>query len=131
MKRVDTIKKYRDEFLKGKSEEQIRKFDSKDLNKQYGSIMAWKRREGLSKKRTRGAETTPISILDGLRNIKRNIVFVDLSEREIQKISGLLSSLLEDLSNFETLKMEKKLNELLSQRNDLEKEIARLQDLVK
>lgn len=48
MKKTETIALYRDAFLEGKDEETRRKFDEKDINKQYSSIIAWRRRRNIS-----------------------------------------------------------------------------------
>ncbi len=130
MKREDTIAMYREDFLKGKTEAQCKKFDEKDINKQYGSIMAWKRREGLSKSRPRKAPMSSASILDELKRVKKNIPALDLSEKDIEKTLAILASIQEDLKNFEDTKKAQRLRDLKSKRSSLDREIQELEQTV-
>lgn len=70
MSRQDTVNKYIDEFLQGRGPEACERFRSKDLNKQYSSIMQWRRK-------VRIQESTPRStreITDMLKKVGQMIV---------------------------------------------------------
>lgn len=65
MSRQDTVNKYIDQFLKGRGPESCERFRSKSLDKQYSSIMQWRRK-------LRREESTPKStreIIDALRRV--------------------------------------------------------------
>ena len=48
MKKTDTIALYLEEYLNGKSDEDRQRFYEKPVEKQYSTIMAWKRRREIA-----------------------------------------------------------------------------------
>lgn len=74
MSKQETINKYREEFLKGRSEAFIVKFNEKDETRQYQSIMTWRynRRKGQKgSDAARSAATaaeTPLQLMERLKH---------------------------------------------------------------
>jgi len=126
MKKTETIALYRDTFLEGRDEIDRRKFDEKNVDKQYASIMAWKRRKEL-------ANTTnkiSVSSISGiLKNVKKTIVELpELQTKDAEKLVALVDAIKSEIADFEIIKKGQLLRKLRSQRNSLDKEIEQLEN---
>lgn len=117
MKKTERIALYRDAFLKGKSEEECRKFDEKDIDKQYGSIMAWKRRSEAAATH-RKDETSVNSILALLKRVKIDIPSLNiLSDDDRSRLTSAINAAMDEVNNFDRNKKAILLQQLESERD--------------
>jgi len=127
MKKSETIAMYRDAFLEGKDEIDRRRFDEKTEDKQYAAVMAWKRRLALSSEPRE--KSSAAAIADSLKRIKKEIEqLTDLSPREATKIHAMIESISYDITNFDLIKKGRRLRQLKSQRQNLDREIELLEN---
>ena len=106
MKKTETIALYRDAFLEGKDEETRRKFDEKDINKQYSSIIAWRRRRNISS--DDDEQPSAALALELLKKAKKVINDLDsLSPRDSEKLWDAANEVAGDVNNFERIKKSK------------------------
>lgn len=125
MKRTETIAHYKEAFLEGKSDEIRANFENKDINKQYASIVAWKRRQ--AGKSDNGV--TVSSIVELLRNAKKAISQLsDLSDKDTEKIASLCNEVAEEAANFDMIKKSRKLRQLKEQQDSIARAIAELEE---
>lgn len=117
MKRIDTIKLYQDEFLAGRTEAQREAFLTKGLDKQYASIMAWKRRNEM--KHEVGLPGRPrISMQGGeiiatLRKINKKLETApELVDKDILKINVEIERMSELISNNKKYAQERLVKEM-------------------
>ena len=89
MKREDTIKLYAEDFLKGKSDKVREAFYAKSLDKQYASIMAWKKRvseKGMPQTATIGDVMNPLrdksKIEESMARIREAIEDFEATKRQ-------------------------------------------------
>lgn len=125
MKREDTIKKYIDAFLKGRSEEKKNKFKAKPLNLQYASIMQWRR--NIAKR-----ENTPKStkeILDTLRKANSLIENSPSIEDEYrQAIEMELDSIRHTLDDYCEKQRQRRIDELEARQRDINAQLQQLRN---
>lgn len=127
MKREETINKYLEKYLEGKSEQQRAEFMAKDTNKQYSAIMAWKRRSSL-KKAVEGI--TAAEVLKHIKTLPTLISMVDiLSAQQIQTLLGELDKVRAKLENYEADRARREIEELEKRKQELDRKIARLRDI--
>lgn len=128
MKREETIKMYVDEYLQGKSEHQKEKFLSKDVNHQYASLMAWKRRKELKD----GLVGIGVAeLLKHIRSFRRLVPRAsELSANEIKKLYKELEEAKLVLDNYDRLKAQRELEQLEQERRALEQRIDHLRRTV-
>lgn len=125
MKKSERIALYRDAYLKGKSEEECRRFDEKDVEKQYGAIMAWKRRKDEAARQYRRAnateeEATPRTIAAVLIRVKSDIHSLkSLSDEDRGMLYDALNGALDEVNNFDRYKKAELLQRLESQRDEI------------
>lgn len=123
MGKQETVSKYIDAFLKGRTKESADKFRAKDVNKQYSSIMQWRRK-------LRKQQETPQNVHDiteGLKKIRTLISNApQLCEDDIQLIRHELAAIENELS--ETIKIQRlrKIEELESQQEAIRRELEEL-----
>lgn len=124
MKREDTIKMYIAQFLEGKSDSQREAFLSKDINKQYASIMAWKYRNN-NKEAQKGIGYAELS--RHIRSLGKLIpTATGLTGRQIANLKKSLADTIEMLDNFSQIQRAQELKELEQQRQALEAKIDEL-----
>lgn len=96
MSRQDTVNKYIDAFLKGRGPEACERFRSKDLNKQYSSIMQWRRK-------VRILESTPKSTREIIDVLKRTAQLIsnapEMTEQDASAINQELDRLRDTLQS--------------------------------
>lgn len=125
MKKTETIALYRDAFLEGKDEIDRRKFEEKDIDRQYAAVMAWKRRKTLAEA---AGNSSAASIAAMLKNARKSVAELpELSPKESERLLALVDSLREDIAGFEFIKKGRLLRALRSQRSSLDKEIEQLE----
>lgn len=126
-KKEDLIEAYTEEYLKGKSEERRLKFMGLPLDRKYGNIQAWRRRE---KAKAAQKETSVAEINEALRcTILQIKNLKDMSGKESKRLLETIDTLRETIVEFEKIRREHRLNELMKERTRLEKEIENLQNL--
>ena len=122
--REETVAFYRDEMLKGKSEDFIKQFDGKDVNKQYVAIANWKR--SLKKQEANNTGTPQYSLSNLLKFIKdanKEVENLDtLSPKEAEKVLDAVNQLLSTIKNFDRIKKQRLLAELLKEEEKINKE---------
>ncbi|MBD5358410.1 MAG: hypothetical protein HDR88_15730 [Bacteroides sp.] len=122
MKKIERIALYREAFLKGKSEEECRKFDEKDIDKQYGSIMAWKRRSDAATTHKK-EEASVNAIISLLKRVKLDIPSLKtLSEEDRGRITDAINAAMEEVVNFDRNKKAILLKKLESEREEINKQ---------
>ena len=123
MSKLDTVNKYKEEFLEGKSAEKVARFLEKDVDKQYASIMQWRLKQ-------RRAQNTPKStkdIVEGLRKMNAMIQNApELTNQDVQAIADELTTLNDTLNNYAVRQRERMIQELEAQRRQLDARLAAL-----
>lgn len=121
--KAETVAKYRDQFLAGKSEEAIRKFDEKGLEKQYISIANWRRNQPNLSETTKNlvkASVAEVAALVKLANKKlKNLE--ELSPKDTQKLHNAIDELKGNIHNFEQIKNQRELASLISMKEETQK----------
>lgn len=136
MKKSETIAKFRDEFLAGKSAKYQEKFQTKNENQQYIAIMNWKRKaQALGEATGDLAKVTMGNVVGHLKKAHKHLTsMATLSPREAAKVQKLLDSVKETIDNFDRVKKEQLLaalkaekNKLAKQGSDIDRQIEMLQ----
>lgn len=136
MSKQETINKYREEFLKGRSEAFIAKFNEKDEPRQYQSIMTWRynRRKGRkddSAARNAAAEETPLQLMDRLKHAimkLQDTAELDEVGEQVQNLQALVADkrrrmMLQEIDNLENSRQEiSRRLEMLRQQLDREEQ---------
>ena len=134
--RIDTIAQHRDEFLAGKSEAYVKKFNEKNINQQYAAIAHWKRQaKALGEATGEVAKVGLNTVLVHLKNAHKQLVkLAELSPKQVAKIQGVLDSVKTTIDNFDMVKkqqllasLQKEQENLAKKKEDLAKQIETLQ----
>lgn len=98
MAKIDTVNKYIDEYLAGRSPEAAERFRAKDVSRQYQSIMTWRynqrKRAAAASCAAPAAEETPKSPAEMLRAVRRDM------ERRRDLTEEMLDELTAELDGF-------------------------------
>lgn len=123
MGKADTVARFIDEFLKGKSEEAQQRFREKEIDKQYSSIMQWR-----SKSRRSQQPVSPGNeILNELRGVKNKISKAPLiNSQECRLIYSEIEALRNTLSIYEEEQKMRRIRELEAQKEAIAAELQRL-----
>ena len=123
MGKADTVARFIDEFLKGKSEEAQQRFREKEIDKQYSSIMQWR-----SKSRRSQQPVSPGNeILNELRGVKNKISKAPLiNSQECRLIYSEIEALRSTLSIYEEEQKMRRIRELEAQKEAIAAELQRL-----
>ena len=138
MTRQETVEKYQDAFLEGRTDEQRAQFQAKDVNKQYASIKQWMRKRNLKEPvATDSGKLT--AILKLVRSAHKSIEKTSsLSDKDLERIQAELDTVKELLNTYDERvrkvarrkELERKLEVLKAQRDkahalyeDAEKEL--------
>lgn len=121
MAKEDTIKAYLEEFMEGRSPEYREKFLAKSIDNQYASITGWNRRR---KKAAGSSEAAPEEVaksgfVSSVRKLRGQVVEVELTEKEIERLRNELTEFLNTLDNLEDLRRDREMKKL-------EKEAAKI-----
>lgn len=125
MKKTERIALLRDEYLKGRSEEERRLFDEKDVDKQYGAIMAWKRRRQESSKKIKETadekeEATVSSIVAVLNKVRDDIHSLkSLTDEDRGRLYDAFNAATDQVNNFDRYKKSELLQRLESERDEV------------
>ncbi len=125
MKKTDTIALYLEEYLNGKSDEDRQRFYEKPVEKQYSTIMAWKRRREIANS---NANPTSVSaMVETFKKIKKAIGELDtLSPKDADRLRGALNEIYYDIDNFDKIKKSQLLRELESEKERIARESENL-----
>lgn len=125
--KAETIEKYRDTFLEGKSDAFIQKFNEKDELKQYISIMNWKSRNKMKNDIDTAEKNSHVEIINLLKEANKRIKNLDdLSTKDSMKIQIAIDNLKSTIDNFNRIKLQKKLQSLVSLKEANEKAVQDL-----
>lgn len=125
MKKTERIALLRDEYLKGKSDEERRMFDEKNIDKQYGAIMAWKRRKLESSKKVKETveekeEATVSSIVAVLNKVRDEIHSLKtLTDEDRGRLYDAFNAATDQVNNFDRYKKSELLQRLESERDEV------------
>lgn len=123
MTRKETIEKYIDTFLKGRSQAAIDKFKEKEEALQYASIMQWRRR-------MKKAENTPKSTREILDTLHKADIMIanapDISAEDTQEIKHLLDKLNVTLTDSFNRARERRISELEAQQHKIAEQLEQL-----
>lgn len=121
--REATVAQYIDEFLKGRSQRACEEFRNRPLERQYSSIIQWRRSRRIK-------ESTPQSttdILDVLGKVSMMIANApSISDDDCKSISAQLDSLRQQLDEYMTRQRSRCIEELEEESRRIN---ARLQEL--
>lgn len=123
MGKADTVARYIDDYLKGKSEETQERFRSKDINKQYCSIMQWR-----SKLRRSQQPLAPgAELLADLRSLKNKLTKApQLTAQDCRMLYAEIDALRQALAIYEEEQKQRRIHELEAQREAIAAELQRL-----
>lgn len=125
MKKTETIALYIDEYLNGKSEEERQQFYEKPVDKQYSTIMAWKRRRDLAGSNANVSSVAAMT--EALRKVKKAIPALDsLSPKDADRLRTALHEIYYDIDNFDKIKKGQLLRELESEKEKIIKQTESL-----
>lgn len=101
MTRQETVEKYQEAFLEGRTDEQRAQFQAKDVNKQYASIKQWMRKSNLKEPTN---DTGKLSaILKMIRSMHKSIEKTPtLSDKDLERIHAELDTIKELLGDYNT-----------------------------
>ncbi len=124
MTRQETVEKYKDAFLEGRTDEQRAQFQAKDINKQYASIKQWMRK-GNVKEPEKDSIKLP-AILKMVRSIQKTIEQTPtLSDKDLERIHNEINLVSEVLNTYNDRvrkaarrkKLERDLEAIIAQEN--------------
>lgn len=125
MKIEEVVKKYQEEYLKDKSDEERELFFRKNVKRQYGNIQSWRRRS-LDKAKK---EIVPVEIL--IDNIRKTVCHVknlsDISQKDLKNLTAEAALLLKTIQEYENIRRNCRIEELRRKQIELEKEISKLE----
>ena len=123
MTRKETIDKYIDAFLKGRSQTAIDKFKEKAEALQYASIMQWRRR-------MKKVENTPKSTRDVLDILHKADALIanapSITNQDVQDIKQALDKLQNTLTDSFNRARERRISELEAQQNLIAEQLEQL-----
>lgn len=129
MSKADTVNKYIDSFLEGKTPEAAERFRQKDISRQYQSIMTWRynlrKRE---KEASESAEPAPAEAIRALRKAierKRDISSAELEElaSETAALADFIASLRQSMRLREIEQLERRRDEIGERLKTLRREV--------
>lgn len=127
MTKIDTINKYKAEFLKGKSEAFIEKFNNKSIEKKYISVMAWK-----TNQKKRAAKKGGVKeINELLKQVKGIIKIAALTPDELKEIAVRISQISELISNYEDVQRQNIIKTLELEQEKLDQQKQMIEDRIK
>ncbi len=123
MGKAETVEKYIDEFLKGKTDEQRAKFMAKDLRKQYSSIMQWRSKE----RRAKNPAPSGVEIVQTLAKMRQAIVASkDITDAECKSIRAEIDQLSVAIKTYEDEQRQRRIRELEEKKEEITRELQRL-----
>lgn len=126
MKIQEFVDKYKEDYLKGKSQAERDAFLAKDLKRQYGNLQAWRRRH-ITK-----AQREVIPVEDIINNIRCAAIHVrnmtDASEKQLAKLEKALGELSRNIADFHEIRRSRLIDELLRQKQEIDRQISELSE---
>lgn len=122
MAKIDTVLKYREAYLAGKSPEKRERFLARDVDKQYNSIMTWRYHERQRQRRNE-MEKDPVNVLNRLRD---SIAEMPLDVDNIENLMLAMRNFYADLEARLKSVRENELANLEQERADLAERIDNL-----
>lgn len=123
MTRKETIDRYIDSFLKGRSQNAIDRFRSKAEHLQYASIMQWRRR-------MRKMENTPKSTREILETLRRAVSLIEnapeISDTDLQAIEAELDTLRRAAAECHERTRTRRISELEEQQRRINEQLEQL-----
>ncbi len=124
MGKAETVAKYADEFLKGKSEEAKARFREKELGKQYASIMQWRSKQ---RKSSGSREVCAADIAALIKQAKSELQRLSsLDERESRTLYAEIDALRLALGDYEEEQRQRRIRDLETRREEINRELQRL-----
>ena len=123
MGKAETVEKYIEEYLKGRSPEMVAKFRNRDVEKQYFSIMQWKRKQRIESMTPKNAD----EIIKNLKNIK-NLIYnaSELTQEDVKCIDSVISEIQESLKEYLQKQRARKIQELEQQQSEIARQLQAL-----
>lgn len=123
MGKSETVAKYIDEYLKGRTPEMAEKFRNKDVDKQYFSIMQWKRKQRIESLTPKNAD----EIVANLKNVKDLINnLAELTPDDMKKINLTLDEIQVCLNDYMTKQRVRKIQELEQKQSEIARQLQEL-----
>lgn len=123
MGKSETVAKYIDEYLKGRTPEMAEKFRNKDVDKQYFSIMQWKRKQRIESLTPKNAD----EIVANLKNVKDLINnLAELTPEDMKKINLTLDEIQVCLNDYMTKQRVRKIQELEQKQSEIARQLQEL-----
>lgn len=123
MGKSETVARYIDEYLKGKSEEAQERFRSKEINKQYCSIMQWRSKQ----RRSQQPQAPGAELLSELKTVKVKLQKAPvLTGAECRMLYAEIDSLKQALAIYEEEQKQRRIRELEAQREAIARELQSL-----
>lgn len=123
MGKLETVAKYIDEYLKGRTPEMAEKFRNKDVDKQYFSIMQWKRKQRIESLTPKNAD----EIVANLKNVKDLINnLAELTPEDMKKINLTLDEIQVCLNDYMTKQRVRKIQELEQKQSEIARQLQEL-----
>ncbi len=123
MSKEETIARYIDEFLKGRSPKMVEKFRAKDVDKQYFSIMQWKRKQRLESIPPQDIDI----IINNIKATKSSILNAkELTNEEVKKINILLEDIQKCLNEYISQQRVRKIQELEQKQSEIARQLQEL-----
>lgn len=123
MTRKETIDRYIESFLKGRSESAKERFRAKAEHLQYASIMQWRRR-------LRKLENTPKSTKEIMETLRRASALIEnapeISEADMQAIDAELDTLRRAVDTCYERTRTRRINELEEQQRRINEQLEQL-----
>lgn len=123
MSKEETVARYIDEFLKGRSPKMVEKFRVKDVDKQYFSIMQWKRKQRLESIPPQDIDI----IINNIKATKSSILNAkELTNEEVKKINILLEDIQKCLNEYISQQRVRKIQELEQKQSEIARQLQEL-----
>lgn len=123
MGKADTVARYIDEFLEGKSDEARERFLARDVNRQYSSIMQWRSKL----RRSRQPVAPAVELLSDIKALKARIAKAPhLNAQECRQLYAEIDGLRQSLAIYEEEQKQRRIRELESQREAIVRELQSL-----
>ena len=123
MGKSETVAKYIDEYLKSKNPESAEKFRMKDVEKQYATIMSWRRK-------LRQEASTPESadvIVDYLKQARVLIGNApEISAEDMKRIVEQLDMLRDYLTEYKEEQRKRQISELERKQEEIAQQLRKL-----
>ncbi|MDE6010943.1 MAG: hypothetical protein K2F87_05830 [Muribaculaceae bacterium] len=125
MTREETIRRYAEEYLEGRSDEQRREFYERPMARQYSNIMAWRRRQ-----EKRNAQPESLDVAAVLKHAQSLATMIDLTETmtetEMQAMHAAVDAAKETLNNYYRVRNTRELRELKRRQEEIQRRIDQL-----